>query len=136
MPLYRSGLDMFQKYQAKYNPTVIGTRFENVQSVALARAQAGLNAVDTIRQMVIDYLDEQGITGGERATYLAFATSLWRHVSRQGGAASNKIADGLKAYFQTAYDLDPAKLTDIANAIIVATGGAGGGGSDGGGSPE
>ena len=133
MPLFRSGIDMFQKYQAKYNPTIIATRFENVQSVALARAQAGLNATDTIRQMIIDYLDEQGITGGLRATYLAFALSLWRHVSRQGGAASVKIADGLKAYFQTAYDLDPAKLTDIANAVIVATGAGGGGGGGGGG---
>jgi len=119
MPLYRSGIDMFQKYQAKYNPTVVSTRFTDVQGVALPRAQSGLNAVATIREMVRDYLDSKGITGGERATYLAFALKLWKHVMRQGGSASDKIASGLIPYFKNAYDLDETLLTDIANAIIV-----------------
>jgi hypothetical protein len=119
MPLYKSGIDMFQKYQAKYNPTLIGTRFDNVKDTALARAQSGLNAVDTIRAMIRDYLDAKGITGGARATYLAFGLALWKHVTRQGGVASDKIADGLVSYFSTAYDLVESYLTDIANAIIV-----------------
>jgi hypothetical protein len=119
MPLYKSGIDMFDKYSKKYNPTVVGTRFGDVKDTALARAQAGLNAVDTIRAMVRDYLDAKGVTGGERATYLAFALKLWKHVTRQGGSASDKIANGLISYFSTAYGLDTALLTDIANAIIV-----------------
>jgi hypothetical protein len=119
MPLYRDGIMMFDKYSKKYNPTVIGTRFTDVRDTALARAQAGLNKVDTIRSMVRDYLDAKGVTGGVRALYLAFALKLWAHVERQGGAASDKIASGLIAYFKTAYGLDEALLTDIANAIVV-----------------
>jgi len=119
MPIYKTGLMMFQKYQAKYNPTVIGQRFTDVQSVALARAQAAFNAVDTIRSMVRDFLDEKGITGGIRATYLAFALELWRMVERQGGAASQKIAAGLIQKYKLGFGLDEALLTDIANAIIV-----------------
>jgi len=119
MPLYRTGIEMYEKYSKKYNPTVIGTRFTDVQPTALARAQAGLNAVDTIRAMVRDYLDEKGITGGTRATYLAFALKLWKHVSRQTGKASDNIAAGLITYFKTAYGLAESYLTDIANAIIV-----------------
>jgi hypothetical protein len=119
MPLYRDGIMMFDKYSRKYNPTLIGTRFADVQTTALARAQAGLNKVDTIRSMVRDYLDSKGITGGVRALYLAFALKLWAHVERQGGAASDKIASGLIAYFKVAYGLDEALLTDIANAIVV-----------------
>jgi hypothetical protein len=119
MPLYKSGIDMFEKYSKKYNPTVVGTRFGDVRDTALARAQAGLNAVDTIRAMVRDYLDAKGVTGGERATYLAFALKLWKHVSRERGVASDKIANGLISYFSTAYGLNTAFLTDIANAIIV-----------------
>ena len=119
MPLPKTGIDMFEKYQKKYNPTVIGTRFGDVQSVALARAQAGLNQVYTIRSMVSDYLDEQGVTGGTRATYLAFALELWRMVSRQGGAASAKIAQGLVQKYKLAFDLNETYLNDIANAIIV-----------------
>ena len=118
MPLRRTGMDMFQKYQAKYNPTVISTRFEDVQSVALPRAEAGLVAVDTIRALIIDYLDEKGVTGGTRATYIAFALALWKRVSRQGGAASDKIAQGLIQYFKLAYDLDETLLTDIALSLI------------------
>jgi hypothetical protein len=119
MPLYKSGIDMFDKYSKKYNATVIGTRFDDVKNTALARAQSGLNAVATIREMVRDYLDAKGVTGGERGTYLGFALKLWKHVTRQGGSASDKIATGLIAYFKNAYDLDEALLTDIANAIIV-----------------
>jgi hypothetical protein len=110
---------MYTKYEQKYNPTVVGTRFGDVRAVALARAQSGLNSVATIRAMVQDYLDANGVTGGTRATYLAFGLALWKHVTRQGGAASDKIATGLIAYFKNAYDLDEALLTDIANAIIV-----------------
>jgi hypothetical protein len=119
MPLYKTGMDMFDKYSKKYNPTVVGTRFGDVKDTALARAQSGLNAVATIRAMVRDYLDAKGITGGERATYLAFALKLWKHITRQAGAASDKIASGLIAYFRDAYGLSEAYLTDIANAIIV-----------------
>jgi len=119
MPLYKDGLMMFQKYRAKYNPTVIGQRFTDVQEVALARAQAGLTAIDTIRALVRDYLDQKGVTGGARATYLAFASELWRMTQRQGGAASEKIANGLIQKYKVAFDLDETLLTDIADAIIV-----------------
>jgi hypothetical protein len=45
--------------------------------------------------------------------------ALWKHVTRQGGTASDKISTGLIAYFKNAYDLNEDFLTDIANAIIV-----------------
>ena len=131
MGMYRSGLQMFEKYAAKYNPTVISQRFTDVRDVALARAQAGFNAVDTIRGLVRDYLDENGITGGLRATYLAFALELFRMTSRAGGPASEKIAAGLIQKYKLAFDLNETHLTNIANAIIVGapptTGGGGGG---------
>lgn len=119
MPLYRDGLQMFSKYQAKYNPDAIRTRFADVKDVALARAQGGLVIVDTIRSMIRDYLDSRGVTGGQRATYLAFALALWRHTERQKGPAGDKYADGLIEYYARAFGLDRAILTDIANTIIV-----------------
>lgn len=117
MPLYKTGIDMFRKYQSKFNPTVIGTRFTDVQSLALERAQAGLNYIHTVRDMVRPILDEYGVTGGARATYLAFATALWRHIQRQKGDAAKKIADGLKSYYVTSYGLDPAILDEIVQVI-------------------
>jgi len=114
MPIYRSGIDMFKKYQAKYNPTVIGTRFTDVQNVALERAQAGLNAVATVRELVRPILDGYGISGGLRGTYLAFALKLWKHVARQKEDVAKVTANGLAEYFSTAYGCS----TDILNEII------------------
>lgn len=119
MPLYRTGLDMYSKYEKKYNPTVVATRFTDVADVAKARAQAGLHAVATIRGLVTDILDAKGVAGGARATYLAFALKLWRHVARQGGVNKVNIKEGLKSYFKTAYGLSEDILEAIGNAIIV-----------------
>lgn len=117
MPLYRSGLDMYKKYEKKFNPTVVSTRFTDVQEVALERAQEGLNTVATVRELVRPILDENGISGGVRATYLAFATKLMKHSLRQKGETANKIASGLKSYFVTAFGLDPTILDDIIQVV-------------------
>lgn len=117
MPLYRGGLDMFRKYQAKFNPTVIGTRFSDIQQIALERAQEGLITVGTIRDLVRPILDQYGVTGGLRATYLAFAQALARHMFRQKGDAAKKIANALKNYYVSAYDLDPGVCDEIINVV-------------------
>jgi len=117
MPLYRTGIDMFKKYQAKYNPTVVSTRFTDVESVAFDRAQAGQNAVATVRELIRPILDEYGITGGQRGTYLAFGLKLWKHVVRSKGEAAKKFADGLKSYFVTAFGLDPSILDEITQVV-------------------
>lgn len=120
MPMYRTGLDMYAKYTKKYNPTVIGTRFADVQPVALERAQEGLLWVGVVRDLVRPILDKYGISGGLRATYLAFATALSRHIVRQRDVAAQKIASGLKAYYVQAYGLDPAVLDDIIGVVAGA----------------
>jgi len=118
MPLYKSGLDMFKKYQAKFDPTTIGNRFTQVQQVALDRAQEGLNTVSTIRDLVRPILDEYGIVGGQRATYLAFALAIARHVLRQKGDAATKVATGLKSYFTSAFGLDPSICDEIIQVVV------------------
>ena len=114
MPIYKTGLLMFQKYQSKYDPTTIGNRFTQVQSVALARAQDGMVTMSTIRDLVRPLLDQNGITGGQRGTYLAFALKLARHALRSKGTSAVNIANGLKAYFVQGYGLNP----DICDAIV------------------
>jgi len=90
-----------------------------VQAIALDRAQEGLNMVGTVRDLIRPILDEYGIGGGQRATYLAFGTALLRHVIRQKGNVATKTATGLRSYYVGAYGLDP----DICNEIIqVVTG--------------
>jgi len=118
MPLYKTGLDMWKKYQAKFNPTVVSTRFTDVQQIALDRAQAGLNMVATVRDLVRPILDNYGVGGGMRATYLAFATALMRHVIRQKGDVATKVATGLKDYFVNAYGLDPSVCDEIIQVVV------------------
>jgi len=117
MPLYKTGLDMWKKYQKKFNPTLIGTRFTDIQDLALDRAQAGLNWVATIRDLIRPILDDYGIGGGLRATYLAFATALGRHALRQKGDVMTKTASGLKSYYVTAYGLDPSVCDEIIQVV-------------------
>jgi len=117
MPLYKTGIEMFKKYEKKFNPTVIGTRFTDIKDLALERAQAGLNIVGTIRDLVRPILDEYGITGGLRATYLAFALALARHVVRQKGEAAKKIASALKSYYVSAYGLAPEVCDEIIQVV-------------------
>jgi len=117
MPLYKTGLDMWKKYQAKFNPAVVSTRFTDVQAIALDRAQQGLNMIATARDLIRPILDEYGVGGGQRATYLAFGTALLRHVIRQKGKVAEKTASGLKSYFVTAYGLDPSICDEIVQVI-------------------
>jgi len=117
MPLYRGGLDMYKKYSKKYVPDTIGARFGQVQDVALDRAQEGLITVGTVRDLVRPILDSYGITGGLRATYMAFGLALARHSIRQKGEAAKKIATALKNYFVSAYDLDPSICDEIINVV-------------------
>jgi len=117
MPLYKTGLDMWKKNQAKYNPTLVGTRFGDVQQIALDRAQEGLNMVATARDLIRPILDEYGVGGGTRATYLAFGTALLRHVIRQKGDVARNTSSGLKSYFVTAYGLDPSICDEIIQVI-------------------
>jgi len=117
MTLYRTGIDMYKKYEAKFNPTVIGTRFSDIKQVALERAQAGLNTVATIRELVRPILDEYGVVGGQRGTYLAFALKLAKHVMRSKGEGAKKFAAGLKSYFVNAFGLDPDILDEIINVV-------------------
>ena len=117
MPMYKSGSDMYRKYEAKYNATVIGTRFGDVRDLALERAQEGLNYVATVRELVRPILDTYGITGGVRGTYLAFATRLAKRVWRHKGEAAKKLASGLKSDFVNSYDLDPDICDEIINVV-------------------
>jgi hypothetical protein len=118
MPLYKTGLAMWQKYSIKFNPTVVGTRFTDIKSLALDRAQEGLNMVATVRELIRPILDEKSIAGGLRATYLAFGTALMKHVIRQKSGSATKIATALKSYFVSAYGLDPSICDEIIQVVV------------------
>jgi len=108
---------MWRKYQAKFNPTVVGTRFGDVRDLALERAQEGLNLIGTARDLVRPILDDYGVGGGQRATYLAFGTALLRHAIRQKGDVMKNTSSGLKSYYTTAYGLDPSICDEIIQVI-------------------
>lgn len=118
MPLFRLGVDRYQKFEKKWNPTVIGTRFTDVRDVALARAQEGLITFATIDQLVGPILDAYGVTGTDRGKYLGFAKKLLKHALRHKGEAAKKFASGLKQYYVTAMGADPAILDEIINVVM------------------
>jgi len=109
---------MFQKYQAKFDPTTIGNRFTQVKDVALARAQEGMVTIATIRDLVRPLLDQAGVTGGLRGTYIAFALALAKRTIRQKGDSAINIATGLKSYFVQAYGLNPDLCDRIVSLVV------------------
>ena len=118
MPMYRKGIDRIRKYEVKFNPTVVSTRFTDVKDLAIERAQEGLITFAGIDDLVRPILDKYGVMGTMKALYLAFARKLYKHVSRTGGEAASKVASGLKSYFVTAYGADPAILDEIINVVV------------------
>ncbi|MEM2832707.1 MAG: hypothetical protein QXT16_08690 [Candidatus Caldarchaeum sp.] len=117
MPLYKTGTEMFRKYSAKFVPETVGARFGQVADIAKSRAQEGLTTVGSVRDLIRPILDNYGIGGGQRATYLAFGTALLRHVLRQKGQTATKTANGLKSYYVTAYDLNPSICDEIIQVV-------------------
>jgi hypothetical protein len=129
---FRTGLDRYNKYAAKFDPTTIQARLQQVRDIALQRAQEALIKYATVDELVRPILDHQGVSGPMRAIYLGYAKKLTRHLERVTGPAAVKFVEGLKTYYTVTFGADPevidAVTAVVAGAAIMAAGGGGGGG--------
>jgi len=110
-----------KKLKSKFKPETVGTKLLDVQEIALQRAEKGIAAQRSITIATTTYLDSKGITGGQRANYLAFAEALWKHTQRQKGTAAQNIANGLIQYYSSTYKLNTTYLQEIAQIILGIT---------------
>jgi len=117
MPIYKSGLDRFKKYSAKYVPETVSARFTQVKDVALERAQEGLILFEAVQSIVRPVLDKYGIAGPDRGKYIGFANKVLRHLLRAKGESAKRIASGLKSYYVEAYNADPSVLDEIITLV-------------------
>jgi len=117
MPLYRTGIDRYEKWHAKYVPDTVRDRFGQVESVAKRRAQSGLIEWGAMQDLVRGILDKYGITATDRAKYIGFANKLLKHMLRHKGEAAKLAAEGLKSYYVTFLKADPAILDEIIQVI-------------------
>jgi len=119
MPQVRTGAGRVRKYSLKFDPDIVRSRFAAVKDLAVERAEDGMITFYAIETLVKDILDKYGITGPNRATYLAFAKKLYRHALRHGKEAGIKVANGLKEYWVTAYGANPSILDEIINVVTA-----------------
>ncbi len=117
--LPKPGNARLAKWQAKYDPTVVQTRFTEVQQVAISRAQEGIVSVANVQSLIGGILDMYGVAGPMRATYIAFGEKVWHVTQRLTGQALANEVNGLTSYFQTAYGANPTILQAIAQALGV-----------------
>jgi len=117
--LPKAGNARLAKWQAKYDPTVVQTRFTEVQQVALSRAQEGIVSVANVQSLVGGILDQYGVAGPTRAVYISFGEKVWHATQRITGPALANEVNGLTSYFQTAYGANPTILQAIAQALGV-----------------
>jgi hypothetical protein len=126
---FRTGLDRYNKYAAKFDPATVQARLTQVKEIALQRAQEAQIKYATIDELVRPILDARGVTGPMRAVYLGYAKKLTRHLERVSGSAATKFAEGLKAYYTSAFGAEPEVLDAITAVVAgaIVGGGAGGG---------
>jgi len=117
--LPKPGNSRLAKWQAKYDPTTIGNRFAQVQSVAVSRAQEGIVSIANVQALIGGILDQYGVAGPMRATYIAFGEKVWHATQRLTGQALANEVNGLTSYFVTAYGANPTILQAIAQALGV-----------------
>jgi len=117
--LPKPGNSRLAKWQAKYDPTTVGNRFAQVQQVAIYRAEEGIVSVANVQSLIGGILDQYGIAGPMRASYIAFGEKVWHATQRITGQALANEVNGLTSYFQTAYGCNPNILQAIANALGV-----------------
>jgi len=113
MPVPRTPSKRYNKWDAKFDPEVVSSRFTAIKSVAEANAQDGLIPFADLDFQLNDILDRNGIAGVDRAKYKAFARKLLKSSYRHTGSALDHVALGLKTYFVTAYGCDPSVLDSI-----------------------
>jgi hypothetical protein len=117
--LPKPGNARLAKWQAKYDVTVIQARFNDVQQVAISRAQEGIVSVANVQFLIGGILDQYGVAGPTRAVYIAFGEKVWHATQRLTGPALANEVNGLTSYFQTAYGANPTILQAIAQALGV-----------------
>ena len=117
--LPKAGNARLAKWQAKYDPTTVGNRFAQVQSVAVSRAQEGIVSVANVQSLVGSILNQYGVAGPMRATYISFGEKVWHATQRITDSALANEVNGLTSYFQTAYGANPTILQAIAQALGV-----------------
>ena len=117
--LPKSGQSRYAKWSVKYDPTVVQTRFNEVSSVAQARAQEGIISVANVQELVGGVLDMYGVAGPSRATYIAFGEKVWHESMRLRGPALQSVTNGLISYFETAFGANPTVLQAVVNALGI-----------------
>ena len=117
--LPKSGQARYAKWSVKYDPTVVQTRFNEVSSVAQARAQEGIISVANVQELVGEVLNMYGVAGPMRATYIAFGEKVWHESQRLTGSALQSVTNGLVTYFETAFGASPTILQAVVNALGI-----------------
>jgi len=108
----------YQKWDAKFDPTVVSARFTAVKPVAEGNAQDGLIPFAQLDFAIGGLLDTNGVTGPDRAKYLGLARKLYRSGQRVSGAALDKYALGLKQLWVTTFGADPTICDKVIQFVL------------------
>jgi hypothetical protein len=118
MPTPRVPSRRYQKWDVKFDPTVVSARFTAVKPVAEGNAQDGLIPFANLDFAIAGLLDTNGVTGPDRAKYLGLARKLYKEALRVSGTALDKYALGLKQYWVTTYGADPTICDKVINFVL------------------
>ncbi|RLG59003.1 hypothetical protein DRN86_04915 [Candidatus Geothermarchaeota archaeon] len=118
MPIVKRLDDMHKKYELKYDGTNVTNRLTAVEELKNARFEAASSVIYNVVETVRDILSEEGVPTGLWAKYIAFGEIVAKLTFSHKGLTLQKEISGVKSYFQTAYNADPAILDRIVEAVL------------------
>jgi hypothetical protein len=114
----RTASRRYQKWDVKFDPAVISSRFTAVKPVAEGNAQDGLIPFADFDFNLASLLDMNAVAGPDRAKYRAFGRKLLAASYKVSGKSLDHIALGLKNYFVTSYGCDPSIIDQIIQFVL------------------
>jgi len=118
MALPKGGQRRYSKWEVKFVPETISARITQVADEAKERAQEGLVVYADLDVTIAPVLDENGITGPDRAKYLALARKVKKAAMRVSGNALDTQVLGLKQYFVSSFGCDPTIADKVIEAVV------------------
>jgi len=116
---YRDEEIRTRKYELAVIPANVEAKFTALKPLMQDLQEARQAEIVTIETCVRQKLDDAGVLGNARVSYLNFARAIYRASGHQSGVALSKVVTAEKAKF-TSYGLDGDLLDACASCVVGA----------------
>ena len=118
MAIVKGLKEMYEKYYTKYDGANVTTTLTAVKPLMEARYEGAQSTIYNVVETVRDILEEAGVPSGLHGMYYAFAQIIAKMTFSHKSKTLQTEISGVKSYFVSAFNADPAILDRIIEAVI------------------